>query len=36
MKQRIRRIESLSELIKMTAYDARAKIPETVIVNRFK
>ena len=33
MKQRIRRIESLSEFIKMTAYDARAKIPETVIDN---
>lgn len=28
-----RRIESLSEFIKMTAYDARAKIPETVIDN---
>ncbi len=28
-----RRIESLSEFIKMTAFDARAKIPDTVIDN---
>lgn len=28
-----RRIDSLSEFIKMTAYDARAKIPDTVIDN---
>ena len=28
-----RRIESLSEFIKMTAYDSRAKIPNTVIDN---
>lgn len=28
-----RRIESLSEFIKMTAYDSRAKIPDTVIDN---
>ena len=28
-----RRIDSLSEFIKMTAFDTRAKIPETVIDN---
>ena len=28
-----RRIESLSEFIKMTAYDSRTKIPDTVIDN---
>ena len=28
-----RRIDSLSEFIKMTAFDARAKIPDTVIDN---